>query len=138
MSSADSFTPIEAYLRAQWTSTELVFENEVWPVPDNPESFLFVELLGGIYAQASLGAEPVTANLWRESGEVRGHVLVKSGTGTLLARQYAQAFANLFRGVELGSITFYDASIGAGEPGDDDGNYFRMTVSIDFERDQTS
>jgi hypothetical protein len=137
MSSPTTFDPIEALLRAEWSSTPLVLENETWPAPDEPAPFLFVEIFGSYYDQASIGGgELVTDNLWRERGQLYGHVLIPNGTGSRPGRVLAQQFVDLFRGQDLGSIRFLGASIGAGQPGDQDGNYYRMTATIDWERDE--
>lgn len=137
MSSATTFEPIEDYLKAQWTMTPLVFENEDWPLPDQPAPLLFVEVFGNFFNQASIGGgEEVDANLWREAGQLYGHILIPSGTGSRGARALAQQFVDLFRGQDIGPLRFLDASIGASRPGDQDGNYFRMTATIDWERDQ--
>jgi hypothetical protein len=137
MASPDTFDPIETYLKAQWTETLLVFENEDYTLPDDPAPWLLVEVFGSFYDQASIGGgEEVEANLWREAGQLYGHVLIPSGTGSRAGRVLAQQFVNLFRGQELGPIRFLGASIGAGAPGDRDGNYFRVTATIDWERDE--
>lgn len=136
MSSPTAFSAIEAYLRTNWTATPIIFENEDWPLPDTPAAFLYVEVFSGIYDQASIGAATQQGNLWREDGTLAGHVLVPGGIGTGQARTYAKAFADLFRGQELGSIRFGQVSLGAGEPGQRDGNYYRFSATIDWERDE--
>lgn len=141
MASPDSFEPIEDYIRAQWAALHptipLAFENEAFPPPNNPSTFVFVEVFGTLFTQMSIGAGTgIDDNLWREFGQVWMHVLVKRGTGTRSARTYANALARLFKMKQLGGIRFMDASIGAGEPGPTDGNYYRLTVSVEFERDE--
>lgn len=136
MASAEAFGPIETYLRANWTATALVFENEDWPTPETPAPFIFVEVDGDLFSQQSLGAGARDDNLWREAGTLRLHVLAPVGGGSLVARQYARQAADLFRGKDVSGITFGDASLGAGEPGTADGNYWRFTATIDWERDE--
>jgi hypothetical protein len=115
----------------------LVFENENYDLPSELAPWLMVELFGSYYDQASIGGgEQVSDNLWREAGQLYGHVLIPSGTGSRAGRVLAQQFINLFRGQELGPIRFLGASIGAGEPGDRDGSYYRMTATVDWERDE--
>jgi hypothetical protein len=134
MSTAITFTALEDYLRAEWTATPIVFENETSPIADDPAAFVFVEIFGDYLAQETFGAPG--ENLWREEGEIRAHVLVPNGTGTRVARGYASDLADFFKEVEVSGIHFRQMSIGAGEPGRDDGNYYRMTLSIDWSRDQ--
>jgi hypothetical protein len=136
MATPQAFEPIEDFLRSQWTLTPLAFENEAWPLDGEPEAFVFVEVFGDLMDQASIGAETQSANRWRENGQLNLHVLVPNGGGTRSARQLSRQLYDLFRGQEIGSIRFGTASIGAGEPGEMDGNYYRMTVTIDFERDE--
>jgi len=132
MSSAIAFIALEDYLRAEWTTTPLVFENENFPLEDQPDAFVFVEVFGDYFAQESIGAPG--NNLWREAGEIRAHVLVPNGTGSRVARGHAAEMAEFFREVEVQGIRFTQMSIGAGDAGKADGNYYRMTLAIDWER----
>ena len=136
MATPQTFEPIEDFLRSQWTVTPLVFENEDFELTNEPEAVVLVEIFGDLMDQASIGAETVAANRWRETGQLSLHVLVPRGGGTRQARKLSRQLYDLFRGQEIGSIRFGTASIGAGEPGEMDGNYYRMTVTIDVERDE--
>lgn len=136
MSSPEAFDAIETLAKAVWTATPIVFENDDWPLPGTPAAFLFVEVFGDFFGQESIGAENQRANLWREAGQVHAHVLVPRGRGSRNARLLARQFIDLFRGETISGVVFRDASIGAGEPGAKDGNYFRMTATIDWERDE--
>lgn len=138
MASPITFDAVHDYLVTAWgAATPLCFENEAFPTPDEPAAFLFVEIFGSVYDQASIGGgEVYTDNLWRERGQLYGHVLIPNGTGSRPGRVLAQTFVDLFRGQDLGPISFKGASIGAGQPGDQDGNYYRMTATIDWERDE--
>lgn len=136
MATPQTFEPIEDFLRSQWTVTPLVFENEDFELANEPEAVVFVEIFGDLMDQASIGAETVAANRFRETGQLSLHVLVPRGGGTRQARQLSRQLYDLFRGQEIGAIRFGTASIGAGEPGEMDGNYYRMTVAIDVERDE--
>jgi hypothetical protein len=101
----------------------------------NTAAWLYVEVYGDFFDQASIGAEPVTANRWREGGVVFLHVMVPSGSGSGLARGYAGELLELFQGQEIDGVRFRDASIGEGEPGRDFPNYWAMAASIEWERD---
>lgn len=135
MSSAAAFAGIESYLRAKWTATAIYFENEIWKLPNPPAYLLLVEVYGDFYDQASIGADPQDGNLFRESGQIYVHVLAPRGKGSAQARTYAKQIVDLFRGNEEAGVRPRGMSIGAGEPGAEDGNFFRMTVTIDWERD---
>lgn len=137
MSSVEAFDAIEQRLRANWTQTPLVFENEPWPPADMPVPFVFVEIFGDFYNQASIGGgDDPSANLNREGGQLLAHVLTPSGTGTRDARIFAKAIVALFRGHEIAGVEFLNASIGSSDPGKEDGQYFRMTASIAWQRDE--
>lgn len=136
MSSPQTFDAIHDYLVAQWTSTPIIFENEPYPTTDVPAPWVLVEIFGDFYDQASIGADPIVSNRWREGGQLMLHVMTPDGTGTSQARTYAKQLLDLFRGQELAGVIFRDGSIGASEPGVNDGNYFRMTASIDWLRDE--
>lgn len=135
MSSPAAYTALRDYLVTNWTTTPLVFENEDWPLDQGEiAAFIFVEIVGNLYAQASVGAPG--DNLWRETGTMQCHVFVPNSTGTLTARQHAYTLAGLFREVQVDGITFEDLSLGASEPGRQDGNYFPFSLTVDWRRDE--
>lgn len=136
MSSATTYDVVHDYLVANWTTTAIAFENEPHPLPDTPEHWVFVEIYGDLFAQMSIGAGSRDTNLWRETGQVLLNVMAPRETGSRLARLYANQLADLLRGKDIGVVRFLDASIGAGQAGEGDGNYWRMTATIDWERDQ--
>lgn len=145
MSSLVTYDTVEQYLTAQWPSAcsgaslqfaPLVFENFDDELPDEPAHFIQVEIYGDFFDQASIGAETRTANLWREVGQIYLHVMTRNGIGTRLARQYAGLAIDLFRGMEIGTVIFREASLGAGEPGKVKANYYAMTATINWQRDE--
>lgn len=136
MSSPQAFDGIHDYLAALWTATPIVFENEPSPIANTPAAWVLVEIFGDFYGQTSIGAAPQTANRWSEAGQVLMHVLTPNETGSRAGRVYAKQLIDLFRGQEIAGIRFRDASIGAGQRGTQDGNYYRMTATIDWELNQ--
>ncbi|RWF66844.1 phage tail terminator-like protein [Mesorhizobium sp.] len=138
MSSVASFDLIEARLRDQWSTTPLVFENEDHPLPDEPAPFVYVEMWGipGGFDQASIGSGARDDNLWREHGTLDLHVMVPNNTGSRAGRTYAGQLIDIFRGKDLGTLTFLEASVGEGKPGREFANYWAMTASISWRRDQ--
>ncbi|NTG20006.1 hypothetical protein G6L00_06060 [Agrobacterium rhizogenes] len=135
MSTPEAYDTIHDYLVPAWSGPALAFENDGFKLPATPTHWILVEIFGDIYEQASIGAETVKANLWREEGQIEAHVMAPRGSGTREARQYARQFVDLFRGQEIGDIVFETISIGAGNAGDATGAYFRMTATIDWRRD---
>jgi hypothetical protein len=145
MSSLTTYDTVEQYLSAQWPGacsaasldvTPLVYENMPDELPDDPSHFVHVEIFGDFFDQASLGAEARDGNLWREIGQVYLHVMTRNGIGTRLARQYAGLLLDLFRGMEIGTVIFREASLGAGEAGKYKANYYAMTATINWQRDE--
>ncbi|AMS41160.1 hypothetical protein [Aminobacter aminovorans] len=134
MSSYAAFEVIEQYLRAQWTTTELVFENDDFHLHGTPAPFVYVEIVGNTYDQASIGGG--TDNLWREFGQLYLHVMTPNGTGSGQARQYCDQLLAQFVGSDIGALTFRESSVGMGEPGQTFGNYYAMTASITWYRDE--
>ncbi|MGY5812006.1 hypothetical protein ACXHXG_30440 [Rhizobium sp. LEGMi198b] len=135
MSSPEAYDAIHDHAVSAWSGPALAFENDGFQLPATPTYWILVEIFGDTFAQESIGAETVTANLWREEGQIQAHVMTPRGLGTQQARAYAQQFLDLFRGQEIGGVIFETMSIGAANAGDATGAYFRMTATIDWYRD---
>jgi hypothetical protein len=137
MSSYTAFETIEQRLQSSWSTTALAFENDGYQLPGTPAPFVYVEIVGNIYDQESIGGgtEP-SDNLWREFGQLYLHVMTPNGTGSGKARQLCDQLIALFQGLDIGSLTFRDASIGAGEPGQTFSGYYAMTATIAWYRDE--
>lgn len=135
MASGTVYQAVRTYLTGAWSSTGLAWENEDFDTADLG-AWVAVEMTGTSYAQQTLGAGSAAANRWDEDGLLWLHVMVKVGSGALDARNFAKALADLFRGTLLlgDSLEFGDASIGMGEAGDDDGRWWRVSVSIAWRR----
>ncbi len=140
MSTDIVFDAVEAYLRANWTTTPLRFENEATKRPVDEETgavqaWVEVEIIGDQYDIASLGAGDPAEERWREEGDVLLFVLVPVGTGSRVARQHATALLELFRGVELDpDIEFQELRILGGARDADDRNFWRLSASAHFIR----
>lgn len=128
---------IEAHLTTYWTTTPLALENDGVDRAEPIAAYVAMEIMGSYYDQQSIGADPQEDNRWDEEGTLYLHVFVPSGTGGQTARGHAKTLVDLFRGTRLlsdQSLEFLSASIGTGERGDDNGNYWRVSVSIDWRR----
>lgn len=119
-----------------WQYAPIAYPNEAFSAPEPPAPWVDFEITGTLYGQQSIGAHVQSENRWDEDGQIWLHVMVPVGTGGAAARGAAKTLANIFRGLTLlsGGLEFLDAQIGLGEPGDDNGNYFRISVSIDWRR----
>jgi|SRR6478736_3388284 len=130
--------PIEDYLIANWPEVDvpLVFENAIAPNPDPPAPWIYVEIYDRSYQQKSIGSGDPDVEFWREEGVLTGYVNVPIGTGAREASRLAQVLVMLLRGVVIGdaNITFYDSTVGAGDPGTERGKYWQLVAKIDWER----
>ncbi|RWQ56565.1 MAG: hypothetical protein EOS82_03465 [Mesorhizobium sp.] len=137
MASPEAFDVVVERIADQWGGlTDVVFENDDYQLPDTATEFVYVEIFGGFFDQISLGAELREDNLWREAGQVSFHVMTPNNSGSRRARDLAKQLVNLFRGQDIDTVTFRDASIGAGDPGRKFANYYAMTATVNFERDE--
>lgn len=118
----------------------LFYENEGDSAPSGDISpWVQIVLDTNLYGQASIGGglnDDAGGNRWDEDGTLWFHVFTPRGTGSREARRIAKALANMFRGKLLleGSLEFGDADMGAGVPGQENGNYYLLSVSLDWRR----
>ncbi|MGV1867223.1 MULTISPECIES: hypothetical protein [unclassified Rhizobium] len=134
MSSPTTFTSFHDRLTSAWTTTPIRFENEFCQdlLDGNVPAFVYVEIYGDDYNQESVGAPG--QNMFLEQGATYMHVMVPSGSGSLMARQYANQLLNLFREQPIGQLFMPQMSIGSGEPGQDFPNYFSIAATITWYR----
>lgn len=138
----DVFDAIVAHINQNWDSSlaAIVYENEGDDAPAGDLApWVQMVLDTSLYAQQSIGGgaddEP-GGNRWDESGTLWFHVFIPRGSGSREARRLGKALANLFRGRLLldDELEFGDADLGAGDPGQENGNYYLMSVNIDWRR----
>lgn len=135
---------IRARLVDNWTATRITFQNEApaapWP-PVDADGFpmAFVNLEIASLPSSMAGAGVPGSQVWRNPGFIYVHVFVPSGSGDAVATQYATDIGEIFRG----EVFYQDAPgcyvrtwaprVDGGGSGDDDGNWFRVTMSVPFE-----
>jgi hypothetical protein len=116
----------------------LVYENEGDGAPSGDLSpWVLVVLDTELYGQESIGGgQDAGDNRWDENGTLWFHIFTPRGTGSREARRIGKALANLFRGQRLldDDLLFGDADMGAGDPGAENGNYYLLSVSLDWQR----
>ncbi len=112
------------------------FENDPFKKPNPPTPWIAVALTGVLYGQEFIGASQQSDNRWDENGHLWMLVFVPAGSGSSQARKLAKALANIFRGLTLlsGNLEFMDAFIGEGEPAPEEGNWYKLTVVIEWRR----
>jgi hypothetical protein len=134
---------IRSRLEANWTTTRITFQNETpadpWPpkrANGSPAPWVNLEIIstgGGIWTFGTDGNRG-----WRYDGFINVHVFVPTGEGIELADQYAVTIGEIFRAAKFyddgngNYIRTLSPEIGGGESGDDDGKWFRVTMSADF------
>lgn len=136
-----AFSEATSYIRKRFddnfnvTNVYKVFENNSFEPPtDGKKSFVYLEVLPGNSFQQSLGS--TTLRKYRHIGLIQVHIFTPVNTGTGKAMEYADSIAAIFRGVEFNGVICRDVSIGQGEKSDDDGNWWRTTISITFQYDK--
>lgn len=124
-----------------WTATPIAWPNEAFSTPVDPTSgnalpWVAVMMTGTLYGQQSIGAAVQADNRWDEEGILWLHVFAQVGSGERAQRDYCKQLADIFRGLTLlsGSLEFRDAAIASGELGDEVGNTWRISVSVEWRR----
>ncbi|MGE0290270.1 MAG: phage tail terminator-like protein [Bradyrhizobium sp.] len=127
------FEAIRTHLTSAWTETPIGWPNEAHSFEKASDPWVLVEYAGTVYGQQSLGAgEQQEENRWDADGILWMHLFVPVGSGSRNAQGGAKRLAELFRGALLldDALEFLDAEIGLGEPGADDGKWWRVSVAI--------
>lgn len=129
-----SLTAYDAFANrlGDWTETAVIYENDFYPLPDEPVPFVFVEIFGDSYDQETTGAPQ--ANHWLEQGVTYLHVMVPSGRGSRAARTFANDLLYLFREQPISTLFMSEMSIGAGDPGRNFPGYWALTATIFWSR----
>lgn len=134
MASATVYSAVRAWLAASWATTPIAYENETFRPDEPPAEWVLLEVYGDSYDQMSIGSGSPSTERWVEQGTVLLHVMAPVGSGSVLARTYAEQLATLLRGLILpGDIRFQSMSIGLGES-DETGNYWRITLRAEWLR----
>lgn len=127
------YDAIRAYIEANWTQVEIRWPNETYEAPpDGP--WIAFEIFGTDYSQQTIGMTQQADNRWDEEGHIWFHFFLPRGRGSSNLRGAAKAMTNLFRGLRLmnDDLEFMDAAVGPGGSGDEEGNWFRVSVSIQW------
>jgi hypothetical protein len=136
MSSPQAFDAVVGVLQFSWAESTIVYENDPLPTLQDQEYFIYAEIVGDQLAQDTFGAPG--QNEWVEDGAIYLHVMVPNGTGSREARGIAKRLSDLFREIPADGVNFGRMSIGSGDPGRSFPNYYAMTLTIGFERRDTT
>ena len=120
-------TRFKTQFEAVYPAIPIVFDNLK---NDKPvDSFVAVNILNGDSALRGLGA----TRLFRYAGVVSIDIFVPLKTGIKVAYQYADTVDGTFRGQQFSGLLFRASS--RHDLGMDD-NYWRVNISIPFQRDE--
>lgn len=137
MSSPAPFNDARSRLEAANLGVTLAWPNEAFDVPPPPASTPVVDPLPYMWAAVemtgfTLAPIEIGAGVWQETGTLYVHIMTPTGWGTDAARTLGKTVANTFRGLPGASIVYTRASIGDSAAEDEDGAWWRLTVSIDW------
>jgi hypothetical protein len=141
VASQEVYDAIRAKLTDAWDATPIAWPNEEFTFPVRTDAvptphWIAVIMTGTLYGQQSIGESAQADNRWDEEGILWLHTYSPSGAGEAVQRGYCKQLADIFRGLTLldGSLEFGDAAIESGEIGDDNGAWWRISVSIEWRR----
>lgn len=136
---------IRARLVAGWTTTRITYQNEQpaapWPPVDGNDGLLPWVNLEVVGTGSEIVGQGTPGNhAWRYDGLIYVHVFVPVGAGETLAGQYADQIGEIFRNARFYDdvqdgcyVRSWSPRQDGGGSGDDDGNWFRVTCTVDFE-----
>lgn len=129
---------IKTRLASNWSTTPVFLQNKPDQAAVDTDGtalpFVYFEVLGGTDEQVSIGAPG--NNTFRRTGIIAAHVFVPLKTGDDTALSYAVQIGAIFRGQSFGAVTCEGATIAGGDKGDDDGLYWRRSVTVPFWTDE--
>lgn len=137
MSRATVRAAVTAYLEANWTASPLILQNAETEPPVQADGTLrpwvYVQIAFNSVDQWSIGAPDRTQNRWHEDGLILFHVMTPIGEGLAASDTNADAMIELFKGVQLDpGIEFRDITSDIGGPGDENGNYYRVSIAVNW------
>jgi hypothetical protein len=130
---------IRSFVESRFTAAPLVWPNERTFAPDVPAAFVAVEVIG--LDNAIRGVGDPSNRLFIHSGLIMAHCFAVFGTGSGAADTMADALADLLTrqdilisgAAESPLVRTEDPTTHDGELGSEDGNYWRVTVSVPFD-----
>jgi hypothetical protein len=138
---AGAVQAIRDRLVANWTTTPIAFQNEPFEQPidpnsGNPAPWVFLEVIGN--DSELRGAGTPGDHVWLYRGHVLVHVFVPVDSGASLAQQYAVSIGEIYRaagfyGDDDNIVRTWAPRIDGGGSGDDEGNWYRVTMTCPFE-----
>lgn len=132
MASHTAFDALKTFITDGWTATRLYFENRRIDLVDQTP-LIKVSMTSQSFIQESIGADVIRDNRWVETGTTTFEILVRAGTGSETARLHAEAITDMFRGTLPESFVLIETSVGMGQQGVEDGNWWALKAHVDWE-----
>lgn len=131
MTYATELADLESYFATQWAQTTPVqYENAQFEPPADGSAFVRFWLLGGM-SEATGYAGP-TQRRYRHPGVIQIDIFTPQGIGAKPGLELADQAAAIFRGRRIGSVLCRNPALS--KPVAESG-YFRVTLSVTFQRD---
>ncbi len=121
-----------------WTDARSRIEAAAFGVPIEWPNEPFEQPTSGLWLSVQmesgfLGPVEVGGKVWQEEGTLYVEVIAQNGTGTLPSRALGKQIVDLFRQIPPPeSVVYLSAGLGSGAPRGTDGNWWSLTVSVDW------
>ena len=137
MSLGPAKTAIRSYIEAGFTTAPLVWPNEAHDLPATPAAFVALEVQG--ISNSIRGVGQPGNRLFIHGGLILANVYVPFSVGSKAGDDLADAIGLLLTRRDIAApsvpqvVRTEDPTVHAGELGDDDGNYWRVSVAVPFD-----
>jgi hypothetical protein len=126
---------LKARLAAAWPALRpdvpVRWPNEKFTRPAANAPWVSCEVHGTTNLLAGIGGGPGD-NLWRQEGFVLAAAYVKADSGTATALDIAADLAGVFQGYAAADLRCRGADVDGGAAVQEEGNWFKVTVSVPF------
>lgn len=142
-----AYDDIRSFIEANWSECALAWDNEDFDLPPPyqeatdpitgklvPNCWGRVLLDGDLYEQVTIGTGDPSTERDDETGSLSLLTMTPVGTGSRENRRLMRTFADMCRGHEAGAVEFLGARIDPIGSTDESGNWWTMTVTVDWIR----
>jgi hypothetical protein len=137
MSLGPAKTAIRSYIEAGFTTAPLVWPNEAHDLPATPAAFVAIEVQG--VSNSIRGVGQPGNRLFIHGGLILANVYVPFSVGSKAGDDLADAIGLLLTRRDIAApsvpqvVRTEDPTVHDGELGDEDGNYWRVSVAVPFD-----
>jgi len=133
MASASVVAAVEARLAANWANCTVLELNGPGDTPTDGSAFLTVQY--PVANEQHIGLGQVGQRVFRESGGIRFVLSIPRGDGLTQGLGWADDLRNLFRAAQFGGVNCIAASPPFLNDSNDDGQYFKLSVVVEYYAD---